>query len=233
MYERTHIHMHVYVCMYTYMQTYTHTPPRFPQSRYPTIVLPSHSGGLPFLQEANGLRKLPEPYGGEGGEVKSIHIAFFLARSEAVRAKGVEFLVSKGAPAKLLLLVAAPLREMEGPPCPPPPLCKQSHKSRVFLQFCEWGWIKVVWWDLSEGVSFGLRWPPPSQTLACNFSSSRGHTEGITLNIPNSKPSHTAAWEEKSQQRLMGASRLSLNLANERASLILVPRCPRKTLSEK
>lgn len=37
----------------------------------------------------------------------------FWLRSEAVRAKGVGFLVSKGAQVKLLLLVATPLRKME------------------------------------------------------------------------------------------------------------------------
>lgn len=55
----------------------------------------------------------------------------FWLRSEAVRAKGVGFLVSKGAQAKLLLLVAAPLREMRAFSFSFffPSFCKQSHKS--------------------------------------------------------------------------------------------------------
>lgn len=102
--------------------THTHLPDSSKADTQPSPFRVA-DGGLPFLQEEEGLRKRPEPYGGEGREVKSVHTAFFLARSEAVRAKGVEFLVSKGALAKLLLSVAASLREMESSPCPHPAPC--------------------------------------------------------------------------------------------------------------
>lgn len=83
----------------------------------------------------------------------------FWLRSEAVRAKGVGFLVSKGARAKLLLLAAAPLREVESffPPSASRVINHERSSGSV-----SGGGIKVVWLDLSECVSFGLHRPPPA-----------------------------------------------------------------------
>lgn len=67
------------------------------------------------------------------------------------------FLVSKEAPAKLLLLAEAPLRERES---------LSPSESRAINHALpgsgSGGGIKAVGLDLSECVSSGLRRPPPS-----------------------------------------------------------------------
>lgn len=89
----------------------------------------------------------------------------FWLRSEAVRAKGVGFLVSKGAQAKLLLLVAAPLREMRAFSFSffflPPSASGAINHERSFGSGNGDG-IKVVWFVVSECVSFGDHHPPAS-----------------------------------------------------------------------
>ena len=95
--------------------TYTHTEKHLPDSPkqlsphhpFPTAVGVSHLSRSPIHGE-----NFQSPLLGRGGRLKVYTEHSFWLRSEAVRAKGVGFLVSKGAQAKLLLLVAAPLREM-------------------------------------------------------------------------------------------------------------------------
>ena len=79
----------------------------------------------------------------------------FWLRSEAVRAKGVGFLVSKGAQVKLLLLVATPLRKMESF------FFFSSSASRAINHERSsgpgsGGGVRAVWLDLFESVSFGF-----------------------------------------------------------------------------
>lgn len=88
----------------------------------------------------------------------------FWLRSEAVRAKGVGFLVSKGAQARLLLLVAAPLREMRAFSFFffPPPSASRAINHEGSFSSGNGGGIKVVWFIVFECVSFGDHHPPAS-----------------------------------------------------------------------
>lgn len=67
----------------THTYTRTHTPPRLPQSRYPTMApSPIAVEGLPSPHEANPLRELPESNLREGRKVKSVHEhSFWLAQT--------------------------------------------------------------------------------------------------------------------------------------------------------
>lgn len=86
----------------------------------------------------------------------------FWLHSEAVRAKGVGFLVSKGAQAKLPLLVAAPLREMRAFPLFSPPSASRDINHERCFGSGNGGGITVVWFVVFECVSFGDHHPPAS-----------------------------------------------------------------------
>ena len=151
--------MEKHTCTHTQNKT-SQTPPRSspPHHPFPIAVGVSHLSRSPIHWE-----NFQSPLSGRGGRLKVYTEHSFWFRSEAVRAKGVGFLVSKGAQAKLPLLVAAPLREMRAFPLFSPSFCKQRHKSWTLLRFWEWGWdygclVRCVWVCV-------FRWSSPSRFI--------------------------------------------------------------------
>lgn len=159
------MHTRVHTCthVHTHAITHIHTPQtRVAQSRYKiTHLPPSGSKGLPSPHE--GIREEdPEPSPGRE-EVRGAHAAHSPARSGAGRAKGVGFLVSKEARAKLPLLAEASLRERESLF----PFREQSHKSRALPRFRERGRDE----GCLVGICLSVRlWPsPPSPSISTSL----------------------------------------------------------------
>lgn len=153
------MHTLAHICTHMQLYTYTYTHPRLDSPKADTkssVSLPA-AARVSLLPTRESAKRTPGALSREK-EVKGVRAALSLARSGAGRAKGVGFLVSKEARAKVLVSAEASLRERESLF----PFREQSHKSGGSPGSVSGGGVKVVWSDLSECASLAF---PPSPSV--------------------------------------------------------------------